>query len=828
MKKITKKDIIVSVAVFIIPVIIAALSYNNTYISIGGVNTLLIYDLRAQLLALYGYIRNGGEGFNSFFYSMSGGLGGGFFGTAALYISPLDLIYAFVPTKYFPDAIYCMTLCKIGLSGLFCSFFIRKTLKFDDGRSITGITIALSCCYALMSYNFMYAMSPMWLDLVMYLPLLAMFLEPVAQGRKSVPFILLMAFSIISDYYIAYMTVIALSMYFVLRVIELKLSFKESIRRIGNYAVHGLLSAGLSAFIIIPVVLDFGRGKLSEEISSGNLVFIKNSLFEVLGNFAPSSYSTLDYSAPPNIFSGSLVWILALAWFILGKKNIRSRIAGLCIVIIYFLSFIFGPVDRIWHGFRDPIGFPARYAFTFVFFMICFAIRGYRSLCEKELKISKSLVGLVGVLFVAYTFFELYINGSYIISRLAVEERYANREEYDRYIDSVEGILAIKENDDSFDYARTFQDFRYSRYDGALFGFDGLERFSSSYNLSVSEFLSELGVGTSKHTISEYGITPPVTSFLDMGYFISRFKDYSVYYDVAGEYRGFRLYTNPNRLSLIFGVDIDDPENLSGFGDIPFENINTLYSEVCNDNVSIFSPVEYEEITFSPEEYYEADTVGFADYRFDAAEPGNYWFYSEYVYPDESAYEDAWKEGKFSDVFAYANYYLDGLNLGMYRNDEFSYCSDLGYIDDGSVHDLALDTSLSGIGTTYLYRFDKETYERACGILNENAFVINEIDKKGIKASGVLDSDSYIMITLPYENGYRIYLDGKETDYIPYRGSLILVKASQGAHDLVIKYKLPGFAAGVTISLISLLITVCFALGFLKKNGKTVKSDKKA
>ena len=819
MKKIEKKDCIISILAFVIPVIIGAMSFNNTYISIGGINTLLIYDLKAQLLALYGYIRNGGTGFNSFFYSMSGGLGGGFYGTAALYISPFDLLYAFVPTKYLPDAIYCMTLCKMGLSGMFCSFFIRKTYKSEGVNKAALITVGLSCCYALMSYNFMYAMSPMWLDLVMFLPLLALFSEGVIKGKKSVPFILLLSFCIISDYYIAYMTVIALSMYFVFRLFESGFSAKKSFKRIGNFAIHGLLSACLSAFIIIPVVLDFGRGKLSEDISTGRLDLFKNSLFEVIGNFAPSSYSTLDYSAPPNIFSGSLVWVLALVWFILGKKNIRSRIAGICVVAVYFVSFIFGPVDRIWHGFRDPVGFPARYAFTFVFFMICFAIRGYASLKENDLKISKSLLSLIGFLFVAYTFFELYINGSYIISRLAVEERYANREEYDRYIDSVEGILEIKDRDTSFDYARTFQDFRYSRYDGALFGFDGLERFSSSYNLAVSEFLADLGVGTSKHTISEYGITPPVSSFLDMGYFISRFKDYSAYYDETGEYRGFRLYTNPYRLSLIFGVKFEDSGNLLEFNDIPFENINTLYSEICGENVNVFLPVGYEEITFSPDEYYEADTLGFADYRFNAEYPGNYWFYSEYVYPDESRYKDAWKNGQFSDVFAYANYYLDGLNLGMYRNDEFSYCSDIGYIGDGSVHDLALDTSLSGIGTTYLYRFDKDAFELACEKLNSGAFVIEEINKKGIIASGTLASDSYIMITLPYETGYEIYLDGEKTDYTSYRDSLILVKASAGTHDIVIRYKTPGFAIGVVISVISLICTICFVTVLNKKDG---------
>ena len=812
---ISKKDIVISLICFLVPVSIAALSFYNHNIYPGGVNTLLIYDMKAQLLALYGYIRNGGPGFDSLFHNMSGGLGGGFLGTVALYISPFDLLYRFVPTRYLPDAIYFMTLAKIGFSGLFMSFFLRKWSKKEEG-SYSLIIVVLSCCYALMSYVFMYAMSPMWLDLVMYLPLLALFLDAVVDGKRSIAFIFLMAFGIISDYYIAYMTIIALVLYFVFRLAESGVSIKESVKRMSLFAVHGLLAGGMAAVVLIPVIMDFGRGKLSEDLSSKNLVFIKNSFMEVIGNFAPSSYSTLDYSAPPNIFSGSIVWILALLWFVLGKKNIRSRLAGLLVVAVYFISFIFGPIDRIWHGFRDPIGFPVRYAFTFVFFMICFAVRGYRSVLKTDIKISKSLLSLIFGIVAIYTFMELSINGSYIISRLAVEERYANREEYDRYVDSVEGILEIQQTDQSFDYARTFQDFMYSRFDGAMFGYDGLQRFSSSYNLAVSQMLSDLGVGTSKHTISEYGITPPVVSLLDMGYFISRYKDYSLNYEVIDGYRGFRLYKNPNRIPLIFGVDITEPENVKEFGDIPFENINQLYSDLCNDDIKIYLPVEYTEFTRPSEQYYEEDTVGFADYLFTAEEDGDYWFYSEYVYPDESAYKDAWKNGQFSSVFAYAYYYLDDLRLGMYRNDEFSYCADLGFIEKGTDHDLALDTSLSGIGTTYLYRLDRDSYDKVCERLNDNAFTISQIGSKGIEASGTLDSDSCIMVTLPYEKGYEIYLDGNKTEYDSYRDSLILIKAPQGTHNIVIKYKTPGFSVGFLISLISVLLCVVSGVIFRK------------
>ena len=97
---ISKKDIVIRLICFFVPVSIAALSFYNHNIYPGGVNTLLIYDMRAQLLALYGYIRNGGPGFDSFIHNMSGGLGGGFIVGAVILVI---IIYIFLPLTLYTD-----------------------------------------------------------------------------------------------------------------------------------------------------------------------------------------------------------------------------------------------------------------------------------------------------------------------------------------------------------------------------------------------------------------------------------------------------------------------------------------------------------------------------------------------------------------------------------------------------------------------------------------------------------------------------------------------------------------------------------------------------
>ena len=90
--------------------------------------------------------------------------------------------------------------------------------------------------------------------------------------------------------------------------------------------------------------------------------------------------------------------------------------------------------------------------------------------------------------------------------------------------------------------------------------------------------------------------------------------------------------------------------------------------------------------------------------------------------------------------------------------------------------------------------------------------MIKEINEEGIKAAGNVDTDSWILISLPYENGYEILVDGVKTDYESYRDALILVKMSAGSHEISIRYITPGFRLGILMSVISALFTMFIGL----------------
>ena len=798
---------------FLIPMIVVVLAYLNQGIYPGSTNTILIYDMRAQLLALYGYLSERGPGFDNLFYSMSGALGGGFYGTLALYISPTDLIYSLIPVRYLPDAVYLMTVIKVSLCGLTCSIFLRN----DKSLELSNLmTVTLSSCYSLMTYNFMYAMSPMWLDAVMLLPLLALMLEKIINGEKSIGFVLLMSLCIISDYYMAYMCVLALILYFIFRVIENGEGFKSSIKKLILFALHGIISAGISAFVIVPVVIDFSRGKIAENGSRAiNHVFVKNSLWDVIESFAPQSYATLDYTASPNIFCGSIVLALVMIWLCGGRKKIHARLASLSVIAIFFISFIFGPVDRIWHGFRDPVGFSVRYAFAFAFFMICFAARGYRTLKSYSAEKYKSILSLIGAVFIFYTFIELYINGGYILSRLAVEQRFANRDEYNKICD----VMAELVPGDIYEpsgYGRIARNFNFSRIDGALYGYDGFDRFSSSYNYTLDELFNKLGIGASYHTVTENGLNPATAALFDIKYYLSYYRDATELYDFLEEYRLYKLYENRYCLPLAFAIDASVPESCEDLGDDPFKNINIVYKDLYGDygDSDIFQKIDFIRTDRDSSDFYKDDTVDSVDFTFTTTKDGDYYFYSADTEP-VPGYEGTWADGYFSSRRLFADSYIDGIENYTYRTDEFSYITSSGHLSGNETHVLTLDSSLAEVGDTWIYYFNESVFRKISETINDKGFKIEYIGPKGIKLAGNVADDGYVLISIPYEDGYEVLVDGVSTDYTSYRDSLLLIPVETGEHELMIKYFPPGLSLGMVVSFISLCLSIIYTKGLL-------------
>ena len=55
-------------------------------------------------------------------------------------------------------------------------------------------------------------------------------------------------------------------------------------------------------------------------------------------------------------------------------------------------------------------------------------------------------------------------------------------------------------------------------------------------------------------------------------------------------------------------------------------------------------------------------------------------------------------------------------------------------------------------------------------------------------------------------DGWKIYVDGKATDYDSYNDALILLPLNGGTHDVEIRFLSPGIIAGMIIGILSFIL----------------------
>ena len=87
-----------------------------------------------------------------------------------------------------------------------------------------------------------------------------------------------------------------------------------------------------------------------------------------------------------------------------------------------------------------------------------------------------------------------------------------------------------------------------------------------------------------------------------------------------------------------------------------------------------------------------------------------------------------------------------------------------------------------------------------------------------------MNKTGYVFISLPYNPGYIVYVDGQKTDYTSYRDMFMLVGMSEGHHEIRIRYIPDGLCSGMIVSVIFLVIMIIY----LRFNGKTKILEKKS
>ncbi len=365
-----------------------------------GKGTTLILDLNAQYVYFFSALRNAIFGDGELLYSFSRSLGGEFLGIYAYYLaSPLSYLVCLFPADKMQEFALLLLMLKSALGGMTMGYYLHK-----HSEKLNKLTIvAFSLLYSLCAYCIVYQTNLMWMDAVIWLPLLTLGIESLIKYGKYKLFVVSLTLTIASNYYIGYMCCIFVLLYFLYYMFAHKDDFANNPMREKSHFAKSLLRIAIFSIIAVCIAaviifsayysLSFGKSEFSD---SDFDISTRITFFDVIFKFFPGSYDTIDNmnatattpstGAFPFIYCGVITLLLAPAFFLSKKFSLKEKIASAVFIGFFILSFIISTLDLIWHGFQYPNCLQNRYSFMLCFFLVILAFKAFENIEEHSVK----------------------------------------------------------------------------------------------------------------------------------------------------------------------------------------------------------------------------------------------------------------------------------------------------------------------------------------------------------------------------------------------------------------------------------------------------------
>lgn len=821
----TWKDILNSkymLLAFFLPVVILAITYAIVGMIPRDGTSILILDANAQYVRFHEQLRSVLLGEESFFYTFQRALGGEFLGFYTYYLaSPFSLIVALFPRNKIVEALTLIAILKAGFSGLTFSYYLRKTRPVNQ----LGFTM-FSVMYALCAYATSYQSNYMWMDALIWLPLITLGIELLIKEKKLKLFIISLAIAIWSNYYIGYMLCIFTLVYFVFFLSthskEIRNPSGEKLHILKSflrYALCVIIALLICAAVLFSAVysLRFGKAdkmdmELLEPATRANFLEILTKLF--IGTFG--TFRPVELGGLPHIYAGTLLVILLPVFFISKQVKLREKIGYGILATFFLASLTISTLDFTWHGFSMPVWLPYRYSFIFSFVLLIIAYRGFEKIDEVRFKyFAIAIPSIVGILFVLQMTVKpiQYVNGKSTPTNLGVETIWITillligyflifyflkfKPNKKRLLSILLCALVCGEAlvsavlcfDDQFTDAGYTSRKTYSQVqrDGSAIdeyfekkdeGFYRVEAFETHYETNDALIYNLNGVS---EFVSTYNIAAKDFIYA-LGY--NAGDQSSLYFTrsaLADSLLGIKYLYLKKDINSFTKKELDD---------LP-SNTKNAYT-IINNN------------------YKKIDTVT-TGYLFD----GNSYLIYENPYALSIAYavSDKLKDVTFEKALedTGANH-LSTLHNRTSTVVNGKYCEP--YFDEYLVKNMLMDGSTA--------RFDD--IDAVISALRKGELNVTNHSDTRIEGNITVLEEQFVFTTIPYDACWQVYVDGEKVDTFKCVDSMLAFDVSAGEHNIEIKYVPMQWYIGLGVSLVG--ISAFLMLWFIEIFIKVKKSKK--
>lgn len=836
-------------AAFFVPFCVLLVIFANEGFFPFGDNQIAVIDMYHQyvpfLSELQYKLQNGG----SFLYSWNGGGGTNFISLLAYYAaSPLNLILAIFPQSFLMEGVTLIVLLKVGLAGLTLNIYLKNTFHRED-----CVTVAFASLYALCAYVLGYYWCLMWLDAVYLLPLCILGLNRLLDQGDFKLYLITIALLLYTNYYIGGMVCIFILCYFpVLYFLKKRnLGVRGCLKKIGEAVVSSLLGIMLAAFLLVPTFLSLQNtyyidSEMPKEITT------YRPILDILTNLLPQMEVTTRTGAP-NIYCG-LFCVMLLGFYLISRKiSSRKKLLNCIMLAFLILSLNVNVLDYMWHGLHFPNQIPFRYSFVVSFLIVILAYEAflhikeitpkqiatiaalgtvYVLLAEKlyqgNLKTSFAYVTLL-LLYMYSGFLAMYRTGRYdrklmkvllltmVIFELTVSTgagvqtvSHTSRSEYfDGYEDIRTAISKVMEEDENF-YRMEIADSQ-TLNAPMLYHYPGVSQFSSTVNASVTNFMVGIGMeGGGPKNRYNYTVADPVTNAILGIKYLTTYGQSMVnesLWEIAEESEDAKVYRNQYTLAMGYMAKSsvlhtwDYQQNnpfhvLNDFVTLATDEEDAVYKDLKNPTV-IGSGVDAGSwqngyIPCTARESAESTVVKIS-YEIPKTQ-------QIYVYVDTDDAESIYAQRSDGNI--------------TYLPTDCGGITSVGKMEKGDCLEITVEYESGKAAdiNSYVAGLNETVWSRAYDSLNDETIQSEEHSDTYIKGTITAKTAGACILSIPYEKGWTIKVDGVKREAQLLGDSLIAVSLEAGQHTIELSYLPEGLILGSLLSLCGIVIFVILCI----------------
>ena len=850
-------------AAFLLPVFLLAAAFFSLRVHPLGDNSLLMCDLFHQYTPILTEFRRKILSGESLFFSWNIGLGSNFWPILTYNCaSPLNFIVLLFPEKNISDAITVMILLRTGLSGLFFSLLISGKDK-KEGPSV----LALSTLYALSGFVLSYFWAVMWMDAIVLLPLVILGLWRLITEKKAILYIITLFITVFTNFYFGFFVCLFLASFFFLLYMEArqKDQAKPFMLTFLRFAGSSVLACLMTGILLLPTVLALTKTAAATEKMQPSLE-LSFPLFDLFTRFLLHSDPVIREGLP-NVFCGVLLFLVVPLYLFCGGIPFWRRFATSSMAVFLFVSMANPYLNFIWHGLHVTNQIPYRQAFLLVFLLLYAAVDlflhiekiarrsifgasflslGYLILLNRTSEAAFDPWLLYGSAFfiIAYAviltyhlreakvrgraekallylvILEVFLSAEFALANLSETEHFTY---YDAYAQHAQEISSEVQRRDNGSFTRAAILPQETGNDGALFNIKSIPSFLSTTPQSTVTFLASLGFANNeRYEVSSDGLTEVSARILGLKHVIS-YTDAVTVDDYIGlipseeqtssqeiflpdqdkMFGSFTISSDENVLPVGFAVPTEGLSYQPDPALSPFESTNALLREMGGEDV--YHPVDRIDLSLSnlesfdqKDQYNFLSVETFASYTF---QPTNYVAGDRlylFVRSDEKiAITINYTDDKTGDKKQRLIKPLAGqiIDCGILPPEESEYSVRVSLLS-GSTKPISISCA-----TVAAASLDSTTRKL-------KDFSLTDISYRSDSISGMipLPSDSCILFTIPYDEGWTATVDGQKAETVMAYGALLAVPATPGTHQIDLSYSPPGFEAGILVTIGSVLL----------------------